>query len=71
MKRGSASETDAVVKCPNCRAHVTFLKSSFPHIDSCGFESYSLRCECCQGVLAGIMDPLTDRPIISLLDASN
>jgi hypothetical protein len=71
MKRRSASRANAMVKCPNCRTHATFLKSSFPHVDSCGFESYSLRCECCREVLAGIIDPLTDRPIISLLDPSN
>jgi hypothetical protein len=70
MKRCSASETNALAKCPNCRTHTRFFKFSLPHIDSCGFESYSLRCDRCGGVLGGTIDPLSDRLFLSLLDPS-
>ena len=28
--------------CPNCDASLKFYRSDKPHIDECGFESYSL-----------------------------
>ena len=33
--------------CPNCDASLKFYRSEKPHIDECGFESYSLKCSAC------------------------
>jgi hypothetical protein len=63
-----APETDATVRCPRCGARAKFSRSLFPHIDSCGFECYSLRCECCAGAIAGIIDPHNDELFIPLID---
>jgi hypothetical protein len=63
-----ASETDVVVRCPKCAASSKFSRTLFPHIDTCGFESYSFRCECCGSAIGGIVNPLDDRLFVSLLD---
>jgi hypothetical protein len=63
-----ASETDAVVRCPKCAASSKFSRTLFPHIDTCGFESYSFRCECCGSAIGGIINPLDGRLFVSLLD---
>ena len=59
---------DAVVKCPKCASSSKFCRALFPHIDTCGFESYSFRCECCGSAIGGIINPLDDRLFASLLD---
>jgi hypothetical protein len=63
-----ASETDAVVRCPKCAASFKFSRALFPHIDTCGFESYSFQCERCGSAIGGIIDPLEDKLFVSLLD---
>ena len=45
------------VACPSCGAQLTFRRSSTPHIDSCGFESYSFACSECAAPLGGGVDP--------------
>ena len=45
------------VTCPRCDALLVFFRSSNPHIDDCGFESYRLECKQCHAPLAGIIDP--------------
>ena len=63
-----ASETDAMVKCPKCAASSKFSRTLFPRIDTCGFESYSFRCEYCRSAIGGIINPLDDKLFVSLLD---
>jgi hypothetical protein len=46
--------------CPRCSTSFQFHRSDAPHIDECGFESYSLKCKSCGSVLVGIIDPLDD-----------
>ena len=52
------------VTCPKCKSSSMFKRPTVPHIDSCGFESHSFRCEWCASLLAGIIDP-SDRELVS------
>ena len=52
------------VACPNCDANFKF--SVYPHIDECGFESYSLKCSACGSVLVGIIDPADDKLLLTV-----
>jgi hypothetical protein len=61
-------ESALSVKCPKCEASSKFFRAAFPHIDTCGFESYSFRCECCGSAIAGIINPLDDELLVSLLE---
>ena len=61
-------ESALLAKCPKCEASSTFFRTPFPHIDTCGFESYSFRCECCGSAIAGIINPLDDELLVSLLE---
>ena len=61
-------ESALLVKCPKCEASSKFFRTAFPHIDTCGFESYSFRCECCGSAIAGIINPLDDELLVSLLE---
>jgi DNA-directed RNA polymerase subunit RPC12/RpoP len=67
MIEGGAATLSAVdlIECPRCAARLTFGEASVPLIDSCGFESYSLKCEQCGAELVGIIDPFDDRLLIS------
>jgi hypothetical protein len=66
VKRSSG--TDAVVRCPKCAAHAKFSRTLLPHIDACGFESYSFRCEFCGSAIGGIINPVDDKLFVALLD---
>jgi hypothetical protein len=57
------------VTCPNCDAQFAFCRSPTPHIDSCGFESYSFACTKCAAPLGGIIDPSDDTLLLSQLPA--
>ena len=59
-----------LVKCPKCEATSKFFRTAFPHIDTFGFESHSFRCECCGSAIAGIINPLDDELLVSLLEAT-
>ena len=48
-----------------------FKRPTFPHIDSCGFESHSFRCERCASILVGIIDPSDGELVVSLLEEPN
>lgn len=61
-------ESALLVQCPQCEASSKFFRTPFPHIDTCGFESYSFRCECCGSAIAGIINPLDDELLVSLLE---
>jgi hypothetical protein len=56
------------VPCPNCATDITVVRSLHPEIDSIGFESYLVRCGCCESVLGGIVDPIDDTFLVSLLE---
>jgi hypothetical protein len=57
------------IVCPACTAQVIFCRSrTTPHIDRCGFESYSLECHECGAGLAGIIDPYDDELLLSELE---
>jgi hypothetical protein len=45
-----------------------FCRSRTLHIDTCGFESYSLECHECGARLAGIIDPYDDELLLSELE---
>jgi C4-type Zn-finger protein len=51
--------------CPICNASLTFFRTSVPHIDECGFESYGLECKECGTPLAGIIDPADETVLLS------
>ena len=59
--------TAIVVTCSKCKCS-TFVRAIFPHIDSCGFESHSCRCEGCASSLVGIIDPSDGELVVSLLE---
>ena len=42
-----------------------FRRSDAPHIDECGFESYSLKCKECRIPLSGIIDPADESLVLS------
>ena len=56
------------IACPACTAQVMFCRSRTLHIDTCGFESYSLECHECGARLAGIIDPYDDELLLSELE---
>jgi hypothetical protein len=58
--------TTIVVTCPKCKHCSKFIRATRPHIDSCGFESHSCRCERCASFLVGIVDPLDGEFLVSL-----
>jgi hypothetical protein len=59
---------EPVVKCPKCAASTKYFRTPFAHIDTCGFESYSFRCECCGSAIGGVVNPLDDKLMVSLLE---
>ena len=62
------TSTAIAVTCPKCKRRSTFVRATLPHIDSCGFESHSFRCELCASYLAGIIDPSDGELVLSLLE---
>lgn len=64
MSLGTAVEAQ-VVACPRCAAALIFFRSDTPHIDACGFESYSFDCDACGAPLTGIIDPSDDLLLLS------
>jgi hypothetical protein len=59
IKTSNLSKPEKVA-CPKCDASLVFYRSDDPHIDECGFESYSLKCRACGSMLVGIIDPADD-----------
>jgi hypothetical protein len=55
------------VACPKCDASLKFYRSDKPHIDECGFESYSFKCSACGSTLVGIIDPADDMLLLTTL----
>jgi hypothetical protein len=66
-----AYDTTIAEACPKCRVSLKLLRSSVPQIDSCGFESYFFQCESCKSSLAGIIDPMNEELLVSLLEPTS
>lgn len=54
-----------LAECPKCNARFKFFRANAPHIDTCGFETYSLKCGGCDAMLIGIIDPADDKLLLS------
>jgi hypothetical protein len=65
IKTSNLSKSEKVA-CPKCDAVLKFYRSDKPHIDECGFESYSLRCRACGLMLVGIIDPADDKLLLTI-----
>jgi hypothetical protein len=65
IKTSNVSKSEKVV-CPKCDASLKFYRSDKPHIDECGFESYSLKCRACGLMLIGIIDPADDKLLLTI-----
>jgi C4-type Zn-finger protein len=63
--RTSKASKPETVACPKCNADFMFYRSDMPHIDECGFESYSFRCKACGSALVGIIDPMDDALLVT------
>jgi len=53
------------IGCPKCNAQLMFAGGRSPHIDACGFESYSFECVVCDSALTGIIDPYDEALLLS------
>jgi hypothetical protein len=65
IKTSSVSKSKKVA-CPKCDASLKFHRGDTPHIDECGFQSYSLRCRGCGSMLVGIIDPADDTLLLTI-----
>jgi hypothetical protein len=65
IKSSNVSKSEKVV-CPKCDASLKFYRSEKPHIDECGFESYSFKCSACGSMLVGIIDPADDALLLTV-----
>ena len=65
IKTSNVSKSEKVA-CPKCDASLKFYMSDKPHIDECGFESYSLKCRACGSMLVGIVDPADDKLLLTI-----
>jgi hypothetical protein len=54
------------VACPKCDASLKFHRSNKPHIDECGFQSYSFKCIACGSLLVGVIDPADDTLLLTI-----
>ena len=66
-----AYDNAVIATCPKCETCWKFFRTPNPQIDSCGFESYSFQCKRCKSSLAGIIDPMDDELLISLLEPTS
>jgi hypothetical protein len=60
-----------IAKCPTCKTGSKLRRATFPQIDSCGFESYFFQCDSCKTSLAGIIDPMNEELLVSLLEPTS
>jgi len=65
IKTSNVSKPEKVA-CPKCDASLKFYRSDNPHIDECGFESYSFKCSACGSMLGGIIDPADDMLLVTI-----
>ena len=65
VKTSNVSKLEKVA-CPKCDASLKFDRSDKPHIDECGFQSYSFKCRACGSLLVGIIDPADDTLLLTI-----
>jgi hypothetical protein len=65
IKTSNVSKPEKVA-CPKCDASLKFYRSDNPHIDECGFESYSFKCSACGSMLGGIIDPADNILLVTI-----
>jgi hypothetical protein len=65
IKTSNVSKSEKVA-CPKYDASLKFYRSDKPHIDECGFESYSLKCRACGLMLIGIIDPADEKLLLTV-----
>jgi hypothetical protein len=65
IKTSNVTKSEKVA-CPKCDASLKFYRSDKPHIDECGFESYSFKCKACGSMLVGIIDPADDALLLTI-----
>jgi hypothetical protein len=65
-KVASSNTLSRKVACPQCDASLKLYRSDKPHIDECGFESYSFKCGVCGSALVGIIDPADDKLLVTV-----
>jgi C4-type Zn-finger protein len=65
VKTSKVSELEKVA-CPKCAASLKFHRSNKPHIDECGFQSYSFKCRACGSLLVGVIDPADDALLLTV-----
>jgi hypothetical protein len=65
VKTSNVSKSAKVV-CPKCDASLKFDRSDKPHIDECGFQSYSFKCRACGSLLVGSIDPADDTLLLTM-----
>ena len=72
VRRIARTHDNAIIAiCPNCKTGSKFFRTTNPQIDSCGFESYSFQCKRCKSSLAGIIDPMNEELLVSLLEPTS
>jgi hypothetical protein len=64
IKTSNVSRSEKIV-CPQCDASIKLYRSDKPHIDECGFESYTLKCGVCRSAFVGIIDPADDKLLVT------
>jgi hypothetical protein len=52
------------VQCPRCAAQTRLRRAADAHIDSAGFETYTLACVGCGSFFSGIIDPYDDALLV-------
>ena len=67
----STHDNPIIAICPNCKSGSKLFRATVPQIDSCGFESYSFQCKRCKSSLAGIIDPMNEELLVSLLEPTS
>jgi len=60
-----------IAACPTCTAVFTLHRSPTPHMDECGFESYTIECSQCGTTLSSIVDPTDETLLVSEVAAYN
>jgi hypothetical protein len=65
LEQPIADSGTQTVACPVCTTRFIFCRNDTPHIDACGFESYSFSCTECGAALAGIIDPNDEALLVS------
>jgi hypothetical protein len=67
----STHDNPIIAVCPNCKSGSKLFRATVPQIDSCCFESYSFQCKRCKSSLAGIIDPMNEELLVSLLEPTS